>query len=126
MVALAVLSVVVGPAAALATPQTHGSAGKSGMLDYRSLEGKVTALDRNAKTLQVMPTDGSMSGPVRVAMGDQMVIHDGILPRTAADLKIGDDVNLMYSGTSKAWVADDINILDPSVPVARDLGPGVR
>ena len=92
------------------------------MRDYRSLDGKVTALDLTAKTIQIMPTDGSMPGPVRVAIGDQTVIRQGMLHRTLANLKIGEDVNLRYSGSGNTWVADSINILDSSVPVAQYLG----
>ena len=118
----AALSVVVGPAVALVAPQTYGNAGKSGMRDYRSMEGKVAAVDRTAKTIQIMPTDGSMPGPVRVAIGDQTVIRQGMLHRTLADLKIGEDVNLRYSGSGNTWVADSINVVDSSVPVAQYLG----
>lgn len=122
---LAVVLFAVGPAVALAA-QTYGSSAKNAMVDYRSVEGKVATLNLNAKTLQVTPTDRSMSGPVRVAMNDQTVIHDGILPLTTADLKIGEDVNVMFSGSRGGWVADNIDVLEPPVPVAHYAGPGVR
>ena len=84
LMVLAVVTFAVGPAVALAASQTSGNSGKSGMRDYRSMEGKVTALDLTAKTIQVMPTDGSMPGPVRVAIGDQTVIRQGMLHRSLA------------------------------------------
>jgi len=118
--------VAVGPAIALAASQTYGNSAGIAMVHYRWVEGKVTGLDLNAKTLQVTPTDGTMSGPVRVAMGDRTVVRDGILHRTAADLKIGENVTLSYSGSGTSWVADNINILDPSVPIAHYGGTGVR
>ena len=119
---LAVVTFAVGPAVALAASQTSGNSGKSGLRDYRSMDGKVTALDLTAKTVQVMPTDGSMRAPVRVGIGDQTVIRQGMLPRSLANLKIGEDVNLRYSGAGNTWVADNINILDSSVPVAQYFG----
>ena len=121
---LALVTFAVGPTVALAASQPSWNSGKSGMLDYRSTEGKVAALDLTAKTIQIMPTDGSMPGPVRVAIGDQTVIRQGMLHRTLANLKIGEDVNLRYSGSGNTWVADSINILDSSVPVAQYLGRG--
>ncbi len=126
MMLVAVALVAVGPAIALAASQTYGNSAGIAMVDYRWVEGKVTGLDLNAKTLQVTPTDGTMSGPVRVAMGDRTVVRDGILHRTAADLKIGENVTLSYSGSGTSWVADNINILDPSVPIAHYGGTGVR
>ena len=122
LMVLAVVTFAVGPAVALAASQTYGNSWKSGMLDFRSMEGKVTALDLTSKTIQVMPTDSSMRAPVRVGIGDQTVIRQGMLHRTLANLKIGEDVNLRYSGSGNTWVADNINILDPSVPVAHYLG----
>jgi hypothetical protein len=122
LMVLAVVTFAVGPAVALAASQTSGNSGTSGWRDYRSMDGKVTALDLTAKTVQVMPTDGSMPGPVRVGIGDQTVIRQGMLPRSLANLKIGEDVNLRYSGSGNTWVADNINILDSSVPVAQYFG----
>ena len=122
LMVLAVVTFAVGPTVALAASQPSWNSGKSGMLDYRSMEGKVTALDLTSKTVQVMPTDGSMPAPVRVGIGDQTVIRQGILHRSLANLKIGEDVNLRYSGSGNTWVADNIDILDPSVPVAHYLG----
>jgi hypothetical protein len=122
LMVLAVVTFAVSPVVAMAASQPSWNSGKSGMLDYRSMEGKVTAVDLTAKTIQVMPTDGSMPGPVRVAIGDQTVIRQGMLHRTLASLKIGDDVNLRYSGSANTWVADNINVLDSSVPVAQYLG----
>jgi len=119
---LAVVTFAVSPAVALAAPQPSWNSGKSGTVDYRSIEGKVTAVDLTSKTIQVMPSDGSMPSPVRVAIGDQTVIRQGMLHRTLASLKIGEDVNLMYSGPANAWVADNINVLDSSVSVAQYLG----
>ena len=119
---LALVTFAVGPTVALAASQPSWNSGKSGMLDYRSTEGKVAALDFTAKTIQIMPTDGSMPGPVRVAIGDRTVIRQGMLHRTLADLKIGEDVNLRYSGSANTWVADNINVLDSSVSVAQYLG----
>ena len=119
---LAVVTFAVSPVVAMAASQTYGNSWKSGMPVYRSMEGKVAALDLTSKTIQVMPTDGSMPGPVRVAIGDQTVIRQGMLHRTLANLKIGEDVNLMYSGSANTWVADNINVLDSSVPVAQYLG----
>ena len=119
---LAVVTFAVSPAVALAAPQPSWPSGKSGTVDYRSIEGKVTAVDLTSKTIQVMPSDGSMPSPVRVAIGDQTVIRQGMLHRTLASLKIGEDVNLMYSGPANAWVADNINVLDSSVSVAQYLG----
>jgi hypothetical protein len=122
MLLLAVVAFAVGPTVASAASQPSWNSGKSGMLDYRSMEGKVTALDLTSKTIQVMPTDGSMPAPVRVTIGDQTVIRQGVFHRSLANLKIGEDVNLRYSGSGNTWVADNINILDPSVPVAHYLG----
>jgi len=122
MLLLTVVAFAVGPAVAMAASQPSWNSGKSGMLDYRSTEGKVAALDFTAKTIQIMPTDGSMPGPVRVAIGDRTVIRQGMLHRTLADLKIGEDVNLRYSGSGNTWVADSINVVDSSVPVAQYLG----
>lgn len=122
LMVLALVTLAVGPAVALAASQPSWNSGKSGMLDYRSTEGKVTALDLTAKTIQVMPTDGSMPGPVRVAIGDRTVIRQGMLHRTLASLKVGEDVNLRYSGSGNTWVADSINVVDSSVPVAQYLG----
>jgi len=119
---LALVTFAVGPTVALAASQPSWNSGKSGMLDYRSTEGRVAAVDLTAKTIQVMPTDGSMPGPVRVAIGDQTVIRQGILHRTLADLKVGEDVTLRYSGSANTWVADNINVLDSSVSVAQYLG----
>ena len=119
---LVVVTFAVSPVVAMAASQTYGNSWKSGMPVYRSMEGKVAALDLTSKTIQVMPTDGSMPGPVRVAIGDQTVIRQGMLHRTLANLKIGEDVNLMYSGSANTWVADNINVLDSSVPVAQYLG----
>ena len=122
LMVLALVTFAVGPAVALATSQPSWNSGKSGMLDYRSMEGKVTALDLTSKTIQVMPTDGSMPGAVSVAIGDHTVVRQGMLHRTLANLKVGEDVTLRYSGSGKTWVADNINILDASVPVAHYLG----
>ena len=122
MLLLAVVAFAGGPTVVLAAPQPSWNSGKTGMLEYHSMEGKVTALDLTSKTIQVMPTDGSMPGPVRVAIGDQTVIRQGMLHRTLANLKIGEDVNLRYSGSANTWVADNINVLDSSVPLARYLG----
>jgi hypothetical protein len=126
MVTLAVVTLAVGPTEALAASQTYGKPGKSEMMDYRSMEGKVTALDPNSKAIQVMPTDASMPSPVRVGIGDRTVIRQGLLHRRLASLKVGEDVELRYSGSRKTWVADSIDILDPSVPLAHYLGPGIR
>jgi hypothetical protein len=122
LMVLAVVTFVVSPVVAMAASQPSWNSGKSGMLDYRSKEGKVTAVDLTAKTMHVMPTDGSMPGPVRVAIGDQTVVRQGMFHRTLANLKIGEDVNVRYSGSGNTWVADNINILDASVPVAHYLG----
>jgi len=122
LMVLAVVTFAVGPAVARAASQTYGNSWKGGMPLYGSMEGKVAALDLTSKTIQVMPTDGSMRAPVRVGIGDQTVIRQGMLHRSPANLKIGEDVNLRYSGTGNTWVADDINILDTSVPVAHYLG----
>jgi hypothetical protein len=122
MLLLAVVAFAGGPTVVFAAPQPSWNSGKTGMLEYHSMEGKVTALDLTSKTIQVMPTDGSMPGPVRVAIGDQTVIRQGMLHRTLANLKIGEDVSLRYSGSASTWVADNINVLDSSVPVARYLG----
>src|SRR5512137_2101175 len=72
---LALVTLAVGPTVALAASQQSWNSGKSGMLDYRSTEGRVAAVDLTAKAIQIMPTDGSMPGPVRVAIGDQTVIR---------------------------------------------------
>ena len=122
MLLLAVAAFAGGPTIVLAAPQPAWNAGMTGMIEYHSMEGKVTALDLASKTIQVTPTDGSAPGPVRVAIGDQTVIRQGMLHRTLASLKIGEDVNLRYSGPANTWVADNINVLDSAVPVAKYLG----
>ena len=57
---LALATFAVGPTVALAASQPSWNSGKSAMRDYRSMEGKVAAVDLTAKTIQIMPTDSSM------------------------------------------------------------------
>ena len=126
MLLLSLVLVAVGPAVGLAASQNAGGWGHIAMLDYGSVQGKVTAVNPMAETLTVMPTDGSMAGPVQLAMNEGTRIHDGLLNRPAADLKPGEDVNVRYSGPENKLVADSINILDPTVPIAHYAGPGVK
>ena len=52
LMVLAFVTYAVGPAFALAPSQPYGNSWKSGMLDYRSMEGKVTVLDLTSKTIR--------------------------------------------------------------------------
>ena len=126
MLLSAVVTFAVGPTVVLADSRPSWISGKSGMLDYRSLEGKVTALNLTSKTIQVLPTGGSMPGPMSVAIGDHTVVRQGILHRTLAELKVGEHVSVTCSGSGNTWAADSVNILEPSVAVAPFLGNNMR
>lgn len=122
LMVLALAAVVAAPVFTGAAPQARRGSAKSGMLDYRSIEGRVTALDLKAKTMQVAATEGSVTGPVSVMFTDQTMVHQGILYRKPADLKVGERVDMTYAGSANKWVADNINILESSVAVAHYHG----
>jgi hypothetical protein len=126
MVLLAVVAFVIAPAVARAASQADWGSGKSGALDYRSIQGEVTAVDLNSKTMRVTATEGSVTGPVSVALNDQTIVRQGILHRTPADIKVGEHVDMTYDGSGGTWVADNINILESSVAVAPFLGNDMR
>jgi hypothetical protein len=126
MVLLAALAFVIAPAVARAASQADWGSGKSGTLDYRSIRGEVTAVDLHSKTLQVTATGGSATGPVSVALDDQTIVHQGILHREAADITVGEHVDITYDGAGGKWVADSINILESFVAVAPFLGNDMR
>lgn len=126
MLVLAVVAFAVGPTVVLAASQPFWNSGKRGMLDYRSIQGAVTAVDLNSKTLQVTATEGSVTGPVSVAYNDRTIVHQGILHRKPADIKVGEHVDMTYDGSGNRWVADNINILEPTVAVAPFLGNDMR
>lgn len=120
------LAVVVTPAVASPAAQPNRGSAAIATIQYGSIEGRVTAVDLRANTVQVAAAEGSMTGPVRVMFTDKTVIHQGILRRKPANLKVGEDVNVTYDGSGNTWVADNIDILDPSVAVAHYLGNGAR
>jgi hypothetical protein len=126
MLLLAVVAFAVGPTFALAASQPSWISGKSGMLDYRSIQGQVTAVDLSSRTMQVTATAGSVTGPVSVALNDQTIVHQGLLHRKPADIKVGEHVDMTYDGSGGTWVADNINILESSVAVAPFLGNDMR
>ena len=122
LVFVTLLAVVVAPVFAGAALQAKQGSATSGMLDYRSVEGRVAALDLKAKSIQVAATEGSVTGPVSVMFTDQTMVHQGILHRKAADLKVGERVDMTYAGSANKWVADNINILESSVAVTHYRG----
>jgi hypothetical protein len=126
MVLLAVTAFVIAPVVVWAASQTDWPVGKGATLDYRSVEGAVIAVDVNSRTIQVTATEGSATGPVGVAFTDRTIIHQGIVRMGPTDLKVGEHVAMLYSGSGDKWVADNINILESSVAVAPVLGNDMR
>jgi hypothetical protein len=122
LAAFALLAVVVAPVFAGAAPQASWGSAKSKMLDYRSIEGKVTALDLKAKTMRVAAAEGSVTGPVTVTFTDKTIVRQGMLHRNAADIHVGEPVDMTYAGWGDKWVADSINIRESSVAVAQYAG----
>ncbi len=120
------LVAVATPAIAAPAPQANRGSAAIGMIQYGSIEGRVTAVDLKTKTVQVAAAEGTATGPVRVMFTDMTDIHQGILRRTAANIKVGEDVNVTYDGSGSKWVADNIDILESSVPVAHYLGNSMR
>jgi hypothetical protein len=125
LMALALVTVVTPALAAPASQARQGSAA-IGMIQYGSIDGRVTAVDLKTKTMQVAAMEGSATGPVRVMFTDKTVIHQGILPRSPAAVKAGEHVDVTYAGSGDKWVADNIDILESSVPEAHYLGNGAR
>ena len=82
----------------------------------------MAALDVNAKTLQVMSTDGPMSGAVRMAIEDQATFRQAILHYAAPNVTAGKGVSLRSPGSADKWVADNISSADSPVVAACDLG----
>jgi|WetSurMetagenome_2_1015567.scaffolds.fasta_scaffold409981_1 hypothetical protein len=126
MVFLAVTAFVVAPVVVWAASQTDRPAGKRATLDYRSVEGVVIAVDLNSKTIRVTATEGSATGAVSAAFTDRTIIREGIVRTRPTDLKVGEHVAMLYSGSADRWVADDINILESPVAVAPFLGNDMR
>jgi len=119
---LALVAVVVAPALAGAALQARQGSAMSGVPSYRSIEGRVTALDLNAKTMQVAAAEGSVAGPVSVTFTDKTVVRQWFLRRTPADIKVGEHVNVLYAGSGDTWIADNIDILESAVAVAHYHG----
>ncbi len=113
------LALVATPTLAAPAPQTSPS---SAAIRYGSIEGRVVAMDLKAENMQVAAVAGSATGPMRVTFTDKTIIHQGILHRNPAALKVGEHVVVTYAGSDGKWVADNIDILEPSVPVAHYLG----
>jgi hypothetical protein len=125
---LMVLALVAVATPAIASPALHANRGSAaiGTIQYGSVEGRVTAVNLKAKTVQVAAAEGTTTGPVRVMFTDKTDIHQGILPRTSANITVGEDVDVTYDGSGNKWVADNIDIRNPSVAVAHYLGNGAR
>jgi hypothetical protein len=119
---LTLVAVVVAPALAGAAPQARQGSAMSGVPSYRSIEGRVTGVDLNTKTMQVMAAEGSVAGPVNVTFTDKTVVRQGLFRRKPADIKVGEHVDLLYAGSGDTWIADNIDILESSVPVAHHHG----
>ncbi len=120
------LAAVASPAVAAPAPQANRGSAAIGIIQYGSIEGRVTAVDLKAKTVQVAAAEGTAMGPVRVMFTDKTDIHQGILRRTAANIKVGEEVNVTYDGSGNKWIADNIDIRNSSVAVAHYVGNGAR
>ena len=116
------LALVATPALAAPAPQTSPSSAAIGAIRYGSIEGRVIAMDLKAENMQVAAVAGSATGPMRVTFTYKTIIHQGILHRNPAAIKVGEHVVVTYAGSDGKWVADNIDILEPSVPVAHYLG----
>lgn len=120
---LTLLAVVVAPALAGAAPQARQGSTMSGVPSYRSIiDGRVTGVDLNSKTMQVMAAEGPVAVPVKVTFTDKTVVRQGLFRRTPADIKVGEHVDLLYAGSGNTWIADNIDILESSVAVAHYHG----
>lgn len=93
-----------------------------GAIRYGSIEGRVAAVDLEASAMQVAAKEGSATGIVRVAFTDKTVIHQGILQRSPSAIKVGEHVDVTYAGSGDRRVADNIDILEPSVPITHYFG----
>jgi hypothetical protein len=117
---------VVAPALVGAAPQAGRGSTAIGMIQYGSIEGRVAAVDLKTKTMQVVATEGSVAGPVNVALTDQTVIRQGMVHKKSSDIKVGEHVDITYAGSRDRWVADNVDILESSVAEAHYLGNGAR
>ena len=126
MVLLAAVAFVIAPAVTWAAPQGGWGSATSGTLDYRAIRGEVIAVDLNSRTVQVTATEGSVTGPVSMELDDQTIVHQGILSRQLADIKVGEHVAITYDSSGGKRVADNVNILESSVAVAPFLGNDMR
>jgi hypothetical protein len=120
---LTLLAVVVAPALAGAAPQARQGSTMSGVPSYRSIiDGRVTGVDLNSRTMHVMAAEGSVAVPVTVTFTDKTVVRQGLFRRKPADIKVGEHVDLLYAGSGNTWIADNIDILESSVAVAHYHG----
>jgi hypothetical protein len=101
MVLLTVAAFVVAPVVVWAASQTDWPVGKGATLDYRSVEGAVIAVDLNSRTIQVTATEGSATRPVSVAFTDRTIGHQRIVRTRPTDLKVGEHVAMLYSGSGE-------------------------
>ncbi len=112
-----------GPQASAVTAPQAGKA-----IELHGITGKVVAVDPDTKTLVVKGSvvGDQMDKTISATITDTSNIRHGWFHRNLSDLKVGEQVRMVYQGTAYRWVADHIRILDPLVAVKGIEGPDVR
>ncbi len=112
-----------GPQASAVTAPQAGKA-----IELHGITGKLVAVDPGTRTVVVK---GTVVGDptyetVSVTVTGTSSIRHGWFHRNLSDLKVGEQVRMVYQGTDHGWVADSIRILNPLVAVKGMEGPDNR
>ena len=87
--------------------------------------GIARASGANTLTVRVVEPN-SQTQDMQVDLPDRIPISQGILAKSPSDLTVGTHVWLDYEQRNGKLVADEIGILEPSVPVRGTEGPDIR